>query len=83
MKYTKSEPFIHNPNAYIPFSFGPANCVGKNLALQEMRMVLCHCLQKLTLKFADGWNPDNWEMEMKERMVIDTGSLPIIIEARQ
>jgi len=50
-------PFIHNPNAFIPFSFGPANCVGKNLALKEMKMVLCHLLQQVDLRLAEGSNP--------------------------
>ena len=30
---------VHNRNAFIPFSFGPANCVGKNLALMELRAI--------------------------------------------
>ncbi|KAJ8089129.1 hypothetical protein PM082_014377 [Marasmius tenuissimus] len=33
--------YRHNLQAFIPFSYGPANCVGKNLALMEMRMVIC------------------------------------------
>ncbi|OBZ71623.1 hypothetical protein A0H81_08343 [Grifola frondosa] len=32
------ENFVHNAAAFIPFSYGPENCVGKALALQEMRM---------------------------------------------
>jgi len=36
----------HNTAAFIPFLYGLANCVGKNLALVEMRMVLCWVLQR-------------------------------------
>ena len=32
--------FIHNTAAFIPFSVGPANCVGKNLAWIKLRMVI-------------------------------------------
>ncbi|THH32433.1 hypothetical protein EUX98_g1786 [Antrodiella citrinella] len=56
-RYNSKEPFVHNPNAFIPFSFGPANCVGKNLALKEMKMVLCHLLQQIELQFAKGYDP--------------------------
>ena len=30
------EKITHNPDAFIPFSFGPANCVGKNLAMASI-----------------------------------------------
>ena len=36
--------------AYLPFSLGPRNCVGRPLALLEMRVVLIKLLQKFTFK---------------------------------
>ncbi|KAG6815053.1 hypothetical protein H0H93_011139, partial [Arthromyces matolae] len=30
---------VTNQLAFVPFSFGPSNCVGKNLAWMEMRML--------------------------------------------
>lgn len=51
-----SEKIVHNANAFIPFSLGPANCVGKNVALQEMRMLVCHFMQRLTVRFAEGYD---------------------------
>jgi len=77
-----SEKLIHNANAYIPFSFGPANCVGKNLALQEMRTVMCQAMQKLTVQFEEGWDPLEWERNLEDRMVYKTTRLPVIIERR-
>jgi len=35
----------HNTSAFFPFSYGPTICAGKNLALMEMRMVLCWVLR--------------------------------------
>lgn len=77
-----SEKFVHNPNAYVPFSFGPANCVGKNLALQEMRILVCHMMQKLNMRFEEGWDPLEWERNLEDRMVYKTGCLPVIMERR-
>ena len=34
-----SSTFVRNEEAFIPFSYGPVNCVGKNLAQQEIRIM--------------------------------------------
>ncbi|KAH8990970.1 high nitrogen upregulated cytochrome P450 monooxygenase 2 [Lactarius akahatsu] len=36
----------HNTAAFFPFSYGPTICAEKNLALMEMRMLLCWVLQR-------------------------------------
>nr|BAL05148.1 cytochrome P450 [Phanerodontia chrysosporium] len=76
------EPFVHNPNAWTPFSFGPSNCVGKNLALQEMRMLLVHLMHRLTVRLADGWDPAQYERDMEDRFVFSIGRLPVVVERR-
>ena len=76
------ERFVHDPNAFIPFSFGPWNCVGKNLALLEMRMVLCHVMQRLSLRFQEGWEPSDWDHALQDRFVTKTGKLPLVVEPR-
>lgn len=75
---------IHNPSAFIPFSFGPSNCVGKNLALLEMRMVLCYCIQELEFTFADDLveDPGRWEREILDMFVMQKGKLPAIVRER-
>ena len=73
---------MHNPNAWIPFSFGPSNCVGKNLAMQEMRQLLCHFLQNLSVQLPDGMDPMQYEMEMEDRFVFSIGHLPVVIKRR-
>ncbi|OBZ68798.1 hypothetical protein A0H81_11369 [Grifola frondosa] len=37
------------------------NCVGKNLALQELRMVVCLAMQKLDMRLSPGWDPKSYE----------------------
>ncbi|CAL1712458.1 unnamed protein product [Somion occarium] len=74
--------FRHNFDAFIPFSFGSYNCVGKNLALTEMRTVLCHVLQNLSFRFVDGWDADEWERGLEDNFVIDHGALPVTVTVR-
>lgn len=74
---------MHNLNAFIPFSFGPANCVGKNLAMQEMRMVICLLMQKLDFRFADNWNPDEYDHGLCDFLVSVREKLPVIVTPRK
>lgn len=76
------EAITHNPNAWLPFSFGPSNCVGKNLAMQEMRELLCHFVQKLSVRLPDGADPAQYEKEMEDWFVFSIGHLPVIVERR-
>jgi len=47
-----------NKHILQPFSFGPRNCVGKNLAYHEMRLVLATVLWNFDLAFCK--ESDNW-----------------------
>ncbi|KAL0062352.1 hypothetical protein AAF712_010763 [Marasmius tenuissimus] len=40
------QPYRNDHQAFLAFSTGPANCVGKNLALMEMRMVVCTLVKR-------------------------------------
>jgi cytochrome P450 len=73
---------IHNLTAFIPFSFGPANCVGKNLAYQEMRMVVCMLMQKFDMRFEDGFDVKSWEVNMQDYFLTTKGQLPVILTTR-
>jgi len=48
--------------AFILFSYGASNCVGKGLALQQMKSAVCHVMAKLNVRFADWYNPEVWEL---------------------
>ena len=76
------EAVTHNPNAWIPFSFGPSNCVGKNLAMQEIRMMLCYLVQRLDMKFPEGYDPVQYEQGLDDRFVFTIGRLPVIVQRR-
>lgn len=77
-----SEKVVHNPDAFIPFSTGPNNCVGKNLAFLEMRMLICHFVQKLEVHLADGWDRTKWLDELEDAFVTGMGKLPVTLRRR-
>ncbi|KAL1734679.1 cytochrome P450 [Schizophyllum commune] len=82
--FTKSlEPFNLNRAAFIPFSHGPANCVGKQLAYMEMRMLLCAILRRFDLRFADGWDPKEWEDGLQGFFVMVKGKMPVVVSERR
>jgi cytochrome P450 len=72
-----------NHNAFIPFSVGPSNCVGKNLAWLEMRMLVCLVMQKLEMRFEEGYRPSQWDDDMQDYFVMMKGRLPVVLTARK
>ena len=76
------EQLTHNPHAFLPFSFGPANCVGRGLAMAEMRAVVCAFVQRLDLSFSKGWDPLDWERDLVDMHVVKVGRLPVLIQQK-
>ena len=74
--------FVHNDGAFIPFSHGPANCVGKQLAMQEMRTVLCAIVQRIRLRPVKGWRLEEYDRGFKDYFVTVRGELPALVETR-
>ena len=76
--------FKHNEGAFISFSWGPMNCVGKALALLEMRMLACAILQRFRLRLREGWDTTGrrYEDELKDYFNSTRVDLPVILERR-
>ncbi|KAG5638947.1 hypothetical protein H0H81_008447 [Sphagnurus paluster] len=71
-----------NLNAFIPFSYGQANCVGRNLARREMMMVASAVIHKFDIRFADGFKPEAWVDQLHDHFVTTRGALPVILSLR-
>ncbi|KAF8269044.1 high nitrogen upregulated cytochrome P450 monooxygenase 2 [Lactarius quietus] len=76
-------PGVHNPAAFLPFSYGPANCAGKNLALMEMRMVLCWVLRRFRFSRAPGFRYEEWEGKVQDWFVVHQPPLLASISIRE
>lgn len=54
-----------------PFSHGPRDCIGKNLAFSEMRLIICRLLHRFNIELVpgqDGWHDNQkifgiWQKE--------------------
>jgi cytochrome P450 len=62
---------------------GPTGCVGKGLALLELRMVVCALIQKFEFKFAPSFNPREWEDNLADFFILVKGELPVQVKARK
>lgn len=52
--------------AFQPFSIGPRNCVGKNLAMAEMKLILAHLVWRFDWQLAD----DKFELEKQKVFIM-------------
>jgi cytochrome P450 len=68
--------------AFIPFSYGPTNCVGKTLALMQMRMVLCWMLQRFRFSRAPGVDYEAWEGHIQDWYVVHHAPLVVNVSLR-
>ena len=73
----------HNTAAFFPFSYGPANCAGKNLALLEMRMLLCWVIRRFQFFKAPGVNYEEWEGRILDWFVVHQDPLLMSISPRE
>ncbi|OSC97576.1 high nitrogen upregulated cytochrome P450 monooxygenase 2 [Trametes coccinea BRFM310] len=74
--------FKHNESAFLPFAYGPANCVGKGLAMLEMRMVLCALLQKFELRLREGWDVREYDKNFLDYFVTTKPDVPVVLHPR-
>lgn len=76
-----TSPFYNdNRDARQPFSVGPRNCIGKNLAFSEMRQILARVLWNFDLELVEGQN--GWEKQ-KSFALWDKGPLSVRVKIRE
>jgi cytochrome P450 len=73
----------HNMAAFIPFSYGPTMCVGKNLALMEMRMLLCSLLRHFRFSKAPGVDYAEWEEKIRDWYLVHQEPLVVSVSLRE
>ncbi|KAJ6490687.1 high nitrogen upregulated cytochrome P450 monooxygenase 2 [Mycena vitilis] len=72
----------HDKSAFIPFSLGPANCVGQKFAKREMLMVLSALFKSFDLRFADGFDSEAWPTHTHDYFVTTRGPMHLHLTRR-
>ena len=72
-----------NQTAFFPFSYGPANCVGRQLARREMLMIASILIQKFDMSFAPGFNDSAWPNTFRDYFIVSRGPLLVTLRGRQ
>lgn len=69
-------------SAFNPFSLGPRNCIGRNLAYLEMRLVLTHLLWTFDLEQPAVQGPEEVERWETQKNWILWDKAPLIVRLK-
>ncbi|KAK5957815.1 hypothetical protein OHC33_001004 [Knufia fluminis] len=78
---TKPE-LVKNKDAYAPFSTGPYNCIGKNLALMEVRTITSQIVDQFDVSFAPGEDGSTLLMKTRDHFTLGLAELRLCFKRR-
>ena len=79
--FSKPE-MIKNKDAFVPFSTGPMGCIGKNLALMEIRLLTTQLVTRFDVSFAPGEDGKRLLEKTKDHFTLGLGELDLIFKKR-
>lgn len=81
-RWTSKPELIKNSAVYSPFSIGPYGCVGKQLALMEIRGVTSRILQKYDISLAPGQTKEAFFIGLVDGFTLACPKLDLIFTPR-
>lgn len=74
---------IKDRRAFFPFGYGVHSCVGRQLALNEMRAVLASVVQKWDIVLGEKYDELEWKKGVRDHAVLQVGDLWVKFMPRQ
>ncbi|KAF2149681.1 putative P450 monooxygenase [Myriangium duriaei CBS 260.36] len=78
--YSKSE-MVKHPDAWAPFSAGPMGCIGKSLAMMELRMVVAKLITKFDVRLAPDEDGTRLLYHTKDHFTVELGDLDLVFNS--
>ena len=75
--YSKPE-MIKHQDAFAPFSTGPFGCIGKNLALMELRTLTARLILEYDVSLAPGEDGTRLLFHTLDHFTMDLGDLDLV-----
>ncbi|KAK5626265.1 hypothetical protein RRF57_001980 [Xylaria bambusicola] len=81
--YSRPE-LVKDRRAFAPFGIGRYGCVGKPIAMAQIRLVVACLLSKYSIAFAPGKdNEESVERDMRDQTTANPGKLVLVFEKRR
>lgn len=81
-RWTTRPELTFEPRNFVPFSTGPGSCVGKQLALMELRYVVSHIVYRYDVKLAPGQSAQTFLDDMKDCFALVVPDLNVVFTKR-
>lgn len=72
---------VKHKGAFVPFLMGPYSCIGKNVALMELRTLTAKILMHYNVSFAPGEDGSRLESESKDHFTMSLAPLDLVFTA--
>ncbi|KAK2735826.1 hypothetical protein FQN57_001103 [Myotisia sp. PD_48] len=82
-RWTSAPELVLDSRSFLPFAQGRYTCLGKELAMTEMRMVTACLVSKYHISVAPGTNPGLVEEDMRDQFTATPGALHLKFTPRQ
>lgn len=74
-RWTNKPELIYQRGAHSPFTVGPHQCIGKGLAMMEIRAVTAHLVQRFEMGFSKDYDPEILWRDLKDQVTAQPGEL--------
>ncbi|KAL3464725.1 cytochrome P450 [Aspergillus heterothallicus] len=81
-RWYRSPELVNDKTAFAPFSIGPFNCIGRPLALMNLRTTVARLIMEFDVKMAPGEDGSRFLENAKDNFVFYFGDLDLVFTRR-